>query len=179
MLNAGYSGQKPKVGDLASKQVLEACFGLESPFKLRFLDFGTGYDDPTETGFTPPRNNSFFMCVGSMVQSFFFQGLTKKERQFRANEIRGQHRQSLVILSMVPSTNGVWKDEGFVRHVIDAWKDSGDGTPLPYCVIEGSRHHVNPQRSAKHYALHRDNEGKGVGPLDLVVVATFILLFPS
>ena len=29
--NAGYSGQKPKVSDLASKQVLEACFGLESP----------------------------------------------------------------------------------------------------------------------------------------------------
>jgi len=60
------------------------------------------------------------MCVGSMVQSFFFQGLTKKERQFRANEIREQHRQSLVNLSMMPSTNGVWKDEGFVSHVIDA-----------------------------------------------------------
>jgi Zn-finger nucleic acid-binding protein len=55
-----------------------------------------------------------------MVQSFFFQGLTKKERQFRANEIREQHRQSLVNLSMMPSTNGVWKDEGFVSHVIDA-----------------------------------------------------------
>jgi hypothetical protein len=122
---AGYSGQKPAVGDLASKQVLEACFGLESPFKLRFLDFGTGYDDPTETGFTPPRNNSFFMCVGSMVQSFFFQGLTKKERQFRANEIRGQHRQSLVILSMMPSTNGVWKDEGFVKHVLTLGKILG------------------------------------------------------
>ena len=52
-------------------------------------------------------------------------------------------------------------------------EDCGDGTFLPYCVIEGSRHHVNPRRSAKQCASHIDNEGGGAGPLDLVVVATF------